>query len=76
MTANREIVPCRFRHYSITQRLVNCLRERQVADTCGTSPTQIERTYYHVNPDMMGDAALADHDMGNDGILRGDIEGD
>ena len=75
-TANRDIVPYSFRHYFITQKLVNGLRERQVADMCGTSLTQIERTYYHVNSDMMVDAALADHDTGNDGILLGDIEED
>jgi len=43
---------------------------------CGTSITQIEKTYYHVNDDMMVDAALADHDMGNDGIVVRDWEGD
>jgi integrase len=71
-TDNRDIVPYSFRHYFITQKLVNGLKERQVADMCGTSLTQIERTYYHVNSDMMVDAAMADHDMGNDGILLGD----
>ena len=65
---NRDIVPYSFRHYFITQKLVNGLSHRQVADMCGTSITQIEKTYYHINDDMMFDAALADHDMGNDGI--------
>lgn len=31
---------------------------------------------YHVNSDMMVDAAMADHDMGNDSILLGDSEED
>jgi len=31
---------------------------------------------YHVNSDMMVDADMADHDMGNDGILLGDSEED
>jgi len=72
----RDIVPYSFRHYFITQKLVNGLAHRQVADMCGTSITQIEKTYYHVNDDMMVDAALADHDMGNDGIVVRDWEGD
>jgi integrase len=63
------IVPYSFRHYFITQKLVNGLSHRQVADICGTSITQIEKTYYHVNRDIMVDAALADHDMDNDGIV-------
>jgi site-specific recombinase XerD len=71
-TANRDIVPYSFRHYFITQKLVNGLNHRQVADMCGTSITQIERTYYHIDGDMMVNAAMADHDTGNDGILLGD----
>ena len=66
---NRNIVPYSFRHYFITQKLVNGLSHRQVADMCGTSITQIERTYYHINIDMMRDAAMADHNMDNDGIV-------
>lgn len=72
----RDIVPYSFRHYFITQKLVNGLAHRQVADICGTSITQIEKTYYHVNDDMMVDAALADHDMGNDGIIVRDWSAD
>ena len=62
-------MPYSFRHYFITQKLVNGLSHRQVADMCGTSITQIEKTYYHINDDMMVDAALVDHDVGNDGIV-------
>lgn len=36
---------------------------------CGTNITQSEPTYYHINIDMMRDAALAAHDMDNDGIV-------
>jgi integrase len=73
---NRDIVPYSFRHYFITQKLVNGLSHRQVADMCGTSITQIEKTYYHINDDMMVDAALADHDTGNDGIIVRNWEND
>ena len=73
-TNDREIVPYSFRHYFITQKLVNGLSHRQVSDMCGTSITQIEKTYYHVNNDMMIEAALADHDTGNDGIIVREME--
>ena len=36
---------------------------------CGTSITQIEKTYYHLDNYIMVQNALADHDMGNDGII-------
>ena len=68
-TENRNIVPYSFRHYFITQKLVHGISHRQVADMCGTSISQIEKTYYHVDDDMIYDAALADYDMGNDGIV-------
>ncbi|MEK8123176.1 tyrosine-type recombinase/integrase [Methylocystis sp. IM4] len=67
--ANRNIVPYSFRHYFITQKLVHGLTHRQVADMCGTSITQIEKTYYHVDRDIMVENALADHGMDNDGIM-------
>jgi integrase len=74
VTVDRDIVPYSFRHYFITQKLVNGLSHRQVADMCGTSITQIEKTYYHIDNEMMVDAALADHDTGNDGIIVMDDE--
>jgi len=64
----RSVVPYSFRHYFITQKLVNGLNHRQVADMCGTSISQIEKTYYHVDESIMRQAALADYDTGNDGI--------
>lgn len=70
--ANRNIVPYSFRHYFITQKLVSGLTHRQVADMCGTSITQIENTYYHVDGDIMVENALAGHDTGNDGIVVGE----
>ena len=65
----RDLVPYSFRHYFITQKLVNGLSHRQIADMCGTSITQIEKTYYHINSDIMYDTAMADWDTGNDGII-------
>ena len=66
---NRKIVPYSFRHYFITQKLVNGLNHRQVADMCGTSIAQIEKTYYHVDEDIMHDTAMVDYGSGNDGIV-------
>ena len=58
-----------FSPQTITQKLVNGLSHRQVADMCGTSISQIEKTYYHVNRQIMEATALADHDMDNNGIV-------
>jgi Trp operon repressor len=35
------------------------LSYRQIADMCGTSITQIERTYYHLNDEIRLENALA-----------------
>ena len=69
-----DIVLYSFRHYFITQKRVNGLSHRQVSEMCGTSITQIEKTYYHINDAMMVDAVLADHDTGNVGIIVRDWE--
>ncbi len=47
--ATRDIVPYSLRHYMITQRIMSGLDFRAIADMCGTSITQIERTHYHLN---------------------------
>ena len=56
---NRSLVPYSLRHYMITNRIMSGLSYRQVADMCGTSATQIEKTYYHVNDEIMDEHALA-----------------
>jgi integrase len=43
----RDLVPYSFRHYFITQRVNSHLPPAIVAEMCGTSITQIEKTYYH-----------------------------
>ena len=48
----RDIVPYSLRHFMITQRIMSGLSYRQVADMCGTSVAQIERTYYHLNDEI------------------------
>jgi site-specific recombinase XerD len=56
---NRDLVPYSLRHYMITERIMKGLSFKSVAEMCGTSITQIERTYYHLNDDIRMDNALA-----------------
>ena len=46
-TDTRDLVPYSFRHYFITDRINRGATPTQVAETCGTSTAQIEKTYYH-----------------------------
>lgn len=43
----------------ITSKIMSGLSYRQIAELCGTSVTQIERTYYHVNDEIRLENALA-----------------
>ncbi len=64
----RDLVPYSFRHYFITQRVNSHLPPAIVAEMCGTSITQIEKTYYHTTEAKMISNALADYDY-VDGVL-------
>jgi integrase len=64
----RDIVPYSFRHYFITQRVNSGLTPTQVAEICGTSVTQIDKTYYHTTHDKMISNALADYTI-KDGMI-------
>ena len=64
----RDLVPYSFRHYFITQRVNSHLPPQIVAEMCGTSITQIEKTYYHTTEAKMVSNALADYDY-VDGVL-------
>ena len=64
----RDLVPYSFRHYFITQRVNSNLPPAIVAEMCGTSITQIEKTYYHTTEAKMVSNALADYDY-VDGVL-------
>ena len=57
----RDLVPYSFRHYFITQRVNSNLPPAAVAEMCGTSITQIEKTYYHTTEAKMISNALADY---------------
>lgn len=66
---NREIVPYSFRHYFITHRIKSGLSYKDIADICGTSSTQIENTYYHIDRDIKITQALADYFVTDEGII-------
>jgi integrase len=54
----RDLVPYSFRHYFITDIINKGASPTQVAETCGTSTTQIERTYYHTTERKMIENAV------------------
>ena len=64
----RDLVPYSFRHYFITQKVNSNLPPSAVAEMCGTSISQIEKTYYHTTLDKMISNAIADYDY-IDGVL-------
>ncbi|WP_019428806.1 tyrosine-type recombinase/integrase [Limnohabitans sp. Rim47] len=64
----RGLVPYSLRHYFITQRVNSNLPPASVAEMCGTSITQIEKTYYHTTEAKMISNALADYEY-KDGML-------
>ena len=43
---------------------------RVIADMCGTSITQIELTYYHLNDMIRLTNAVADYRVDSDGTIR------
>ena len=56
---NRSLVPYSFRHYFITNRIKAGLSYKAVADMCGTSRGQIEKTYYHIDEEILTTQAMA-----------------
>ena len=64
----REIVPYCFRHTFITGLVNKGLNVATVAEMCGTSITQIERTYYHTTEQKMMVNAMPGYDY-VDGVL-------
>ena len=69
-SATSEIVPYSLRHYMIMQRIMSDLEFRAIADMCGTSITQIERTYYHMNDAVLPTNAVADYRVDSDRKIR------
>jgi integrase len=65
----RKLVPYSLRHFMITQRVMSGLSFRAIADMCGTSVIQIERTYYHLNDEIRLTNAKADYRRLGDGTI-------
>ena len=66
----RDIVIHSLRHFMITQRIMRGLTFRQIADMCGTSVAQIEKTYYHLSDEIRLTNAVADYRRRDGGIIE------
>lgn len=64
-TQSRDLVPYSFRHYFITDMINRGANPTQVAETCGTSTAQIEKTYYHTTVAKMITNALPNYEYKN-----------
>jgi integrase len=67
-TETRDLVPYSFRHYFITSMINKGATPTQVAEMCGTSTAQIEKTYYHTTEAKMITNALPEFYY-KDGVL-------
>jgi integrase len=65
---NRDLVPYSFRHNFITRKVNSGLMPHQVSEMCGTSTSEIDRTYYHTSEEKMISNALAGY-IYQDGLL-------
>jgi len=64
----RDLVLYSFRHYFITDMINKGASPTQVAETCGTSTAQIEKTYYHTTERKMIENAMLQYYY-KDGLL-------
>lgn len=64
----RNLVPYSFRHYFITDKVNTNVPVAAIAEMCGTSITQIEKTYYHTTFEKMISNAVAGYKY-VDGVL-------
>jgi len=67
-TQGRTLVPYSCRHYFITDKVNSNLPPAAIAEMCGTSIAQIQRTYYHTTFDKMISNAIAGYKY-VDGVL-------
>lgn len=67
--SKRGIVPYSLRHFMITQRVLSGLSYSDVADMCGTSSTQVENTYNHLNDARRLTNAVATYQRTPDGLI-------
>lgn len=65
----RKVVPYSLRHFMITQRVLSGLNYSDVAEMCGTSSTQVEITYNHLNDSRRLTSAVATYRRTKDGLI-------
>jgi len=68
ITDERKLALYSFRHYFITEKINEGYSMTQVAEMCGTSVSQIEKTYYHTTRAKMVTNALPNFNY-KDGVL-------
>ena len=59
-TVDRKLSFYSLRHYFVTQRWKAGVQLRDIANSCGTSVNQIEKTYYHIDEEKMIETAVMD----------------
>ena len=69
INADRNVTLYSLRHFFITQRIMSGVSFRELSGMCGTSMTQIEKTYYHLNLHIMKTTALKDYKLDEDGKI-------
>jgi len=69
INADRNVTLYSLRHFFITQRIMSGVSFRELSGMCGTSMTQIEKTYYHLNDIIMKTTALKDYKLDDDGKI-------
>jgi integrase len=65
----RGIVPYSLRHFMVTQRVMSGLSYSDVAEMCGTSSTEVENTYNHLNDAKRLTNAVATYTRTADGLI-------
>lgn len=65
----RGIVPYSLRHFMVTQRVMSGLSYSDVAEMCGTSSTEVENTYNHLNDAKRLTNAVATYRRTADGLI-------
>ena len=66
----RDLAPYILRHFMIAQRIMSGLTFGQIADMCGISVAQIEKTYYHLNDEIRLPNAVADYRRNEDDTIE------
>ena len=68
--ANRDNISYSLRQYMIMQRIMSGVDFRAIADMCGTSITQIEGVYYHLNDTIRLTNAVTNYRVESDGTIQ------